>query len=72
MKVQIILEKNETREEAEELLLKALDAKKNGDYHSEDVFLDPAMEDTTKFLLASYAEILEDMFLELEMEMERR
>jgi len=42
-KVKIILDKNQTPKEAEELLFKALESQRTGEIHDESEFLDPAM-----------------------------
>lgn len=48
--VKIILDKGETPEQAEDLLLKAFEAKSNGDMHTED-FSDPAMQDALQRMI---------------------
>ena len=68
MKVKIELEKGETREDAHELLLKALTAQANPK-HKED-FPDPAMKHASEELQAKYRNILADMMREINEELE--
>jgi len=63
-KVKIILEKGETPEQAEELLLKAFEAKSNGDIHSED-FSDPAMSNALARMLKIHEDNYEAMLQEI-------
>ena len=64
MKVKIELEKGETREQAEELLLKALTSHSHGDSHK-DTFLDPAMQDLARHAVSEYEDIIQDLIREV-------
>jgi len=70
MKVSIHLEKGETREEAEELLYKAVTAQRNGNIHT-DQFPDPAMEHMAEKMKKRYQEMLVDMVREINEEIDR-
>ena len=65
MKAKIILEKNESRDEAEELLIKALESHRTGSSHTEE-FPDKAMEHIADILKGKHKdmfnEMLEDIF----------
>lgn len=63
-KVKIILEKGETPEQAEDLLYKAFEAKRNGDAHEED-FSDPAMSDALSRMLKIQEDNYEAMLQEI-------
>lgn len=65
MKVKIILDKNETVEEAEELLFKALDLHRTGEVHTRESFDDPAMVDIEDRVLKSYSDMHKDMLEEI-------
>lgn len=71
MKVKILLEEGETREQAEEALVKALTAQDTGETHTEE-FLDPVMAHAAEDLKAKIDKINADMFREIEEELERR
>ena len=60
MKVKIELAKGETKEEAEELLYKALDSHRKGAQHSED-FQDPVMDQLFAEMKEDYGDIYDDM-----------
>lgn len=64
MKVKIFLEGNETREEAKELLFKALSAQEENEIHN-DTFADPVMEAAAIELKAQYSESLRTMINEI-------
>lgn len=70
-KVKIILEQGETPEQAEDLLYKAFEAKRNGDAHEED-FSDPAMSDALARMIKiqeeNYDAMLQEIFQALEEE----
>lgn len=65
MKVKVILEKGETRDQADELLLKALASHQNGEAHEEDSFLDPAMQDVAAQMVLEYQKVHESMMREI-------
>ena len=69
--VKIILNNEETIEEAKESLFKALDSQRNGDLHSEN-YQDPAMRDVLARMQAEhqkiYTELMEEVFAELSKE----
>lgn len=73
MKVKIELSQNETKEEAEELLYKALDSQRTGAQHGEE-FQDPVMNELYHNSLDVYGEIydsmLEQIFAEIDKEFE--
>lgn len=66
MKVKVQLEKGETREEAEELLLKALNSQRNGGAHKEDQFPDKAMEHMADKLKRQYRKVMSDIIEDIE------
>lgn len=61
-KVNIILEKHETIEEAQEMLKKALELQET---HSEEAFDDPAMVDVENYLMREHAKIYAEMIAEI-------
>lgn len=63
--VKIILGKNETMQEAEETLYKALDMHRNGDAHKED-FSDPAMRDVVQRMQSAHDKMYKEMMQEIE------
>jgi hypothetical protein len=71
-KVQIYLDKDESLEEAEKALSKALNFHDSGQAHQENAFADPAMENLVqefnKAFEASYAQLLAEISEELEKE----
>lgn len=71
MKVKITTDKGQTKEEAEELLYKALDSHRKGAQHSEE-FQDPVMSELYSKMKQNYGEIydsmLEEIFKELDKE----
>lgn len=73
MKVKIIKDKNQSVEEAEELLHKALDSQRTGAQHSEE-FQDPVMSELFSEMRNNYGEIYDSMmdqiFAELDKEHE--
>jgi hypothetical protein len=60
MKVKIEVQKGQTREEAEELLYKALDSHRTGAQHSQE-FQDPVMRELDAELQHVYGEIYQEM-----------
>lgn len=70
MKVSIELEEGESRDEADELLLKALGHQKTGEIHEADSFVDPVMEEAARelkdFHALIYKVMLEAIILELD------
>lgn len=62
MKVKIILENEETPEEARELLKKALET---AEEESSDVFADPIMEHSADRIKSIYLELQKEMFQEI-------
>ena len=69
-KIKILLDKNETPEEAEEILYKALNAQRNGDIHTED-FSDPAMVDVVSVMEKFHKYIYVDMMREIQEVLDR-
>ncbi len=69
-KIKILLDKNETPEEAEEILYKALNAQRNGDIHTED-FSDPAMVDVVSVMEKFHKDIYVDMMREIQEVLDR-
>jgi len=65
MKVKIQLNKNQTIEDAEELLFKALDLHRSGDIHLLESFDDPAMIDVSQRMEKIYEDIYKDMMDEI-------
>lgn len=64
MQAKIILEKNETPEEAEEFLLKALGAQHRGDTHSH-AFPDPGIDHVSESMKRKHAEMMERLLKEI-------
>lgn len=64
-KVKVILEKGETKADADEALFKALNLHASGDIHVTESFEDPAMIDTTNVLKDKYEKIYADMIQEI-------
>lgn len=71
MKVKIELDRNQTHEEAEESLYKALSSQRDGKSHSEDRFPDPAMEHQAKIMIELYSLFLQKMNAEIIAELEK-
>lgn len=65
MKIKIILNKNETKEQAEETLIKALNLHKDGDVHIDASYDDAAMVDTENRLKDIHSKIYQDMLDEI-------
>lgn len=65
MKIKIILDKDQTKEEAEDLLFKALELHKNGEVHIDESFDDAAMIDTENRLKTIHSKIYADMLEEI-------
>lgn len=65
MKVKIILEGDETQDEAQELLVKALEAQTSGETHV-DEFEDPVMKMAADELKEAYAQLMRQMVGEIE------
>lgn len=63
--VKIILDKDETQEEAENMLLKALTSHVNGDIHVKESFEDPAMIDAWNRLSKLHDDVYKDMIAEI-------
>ena len=64
MKVKVFLDKNESRNHADDLLLKALQSHQNGDVHGED-FSDPAVKDVADRMSSTYEKILNAMLQDI-------
>lgn len=64
-RVKIILGKDETMQEAEESLFKALNSHRNGEVHKED-FSDPAMRDVVARMQSAHDEIYAELMREIE------
>lgn len=68
--IKIILKKDETIEEVDNLLFKALDMHASGDVHLEESFDDPAMVSTFDKLSDEqkkiYLEMLEEIYMEID------
>ena len=64
MIVKVLLEGNETPEEGDEELYKALQGQRDGSTHSED-FSDPAMRDTTARIIQIHNNTFERMLSEI-------
>jgi hypothetical protein len=68
--IKIILKKDETIEQVDNLLFKALDLHASGDVHLEESFDDPAMISTFDQLEKTqkqiYMEMLEEIFMEID------
>lgn len=65
-RVKIFLEDDETIEEAEESLLKALSSQSNGDAHANDVFEDPAMVEASKFMEKKFEKLWDSLLKDVE------
>ena len=65
MKVKIYAEGDETPEQAEEALFKALSAQRNGDAHLNESFDDPAMVDLSRRLAEEHKKIYQDLVQEI-------
>ena len=70
-KIQIFLDKDETPEQAEDLLFKAIESQRNGELH-QDEFSDPAMKNALdrmeKIYKDNYAELLQEIMQALDEE----
>ena len=64
MKIKIELDKNQSREEAEEILYKALNSQRTGAQHSEE-FQDPVMNELYHQSVDFYGDLYEDMIAEI-------
>lgn len=64
-KVKIFLDKNETIEDAEELLKKALELHSTGDIHVDESWDDPAMVDVQDRAVEVHKRIYDDMIDEI-------
>ena len=69
MKIKIQLDKNQTPEEADNSLFKALSLHANGDAH-EDKFDDPVMQDLLDDLERKFAEMLSGTMAEIHNELD--
>lgn len=69
-KIKVYLEKNETPEEADDLLYKALEHHRSGEQHTEG-FTDPAMQDLAQKLEGKYADLYQQMLREIEEELDK-
>jgi hypothetical protein len=65
MKIKIILDKNETKEDADAALLKALDLHRDGEVHLDASFEDAAMVDTEQRLRDTHDKIYQEMLEEI-------
>lgn len=65
MKVKIFLEGNETVQDAESNLLKALEHHDSGGVHSSHIFQDPAMASVADKMENEHAKIYHDMLQEI-------
>jgi hypothetical protein len=65
MRVKIELGPNQTRDEGEEALYKALSSTRDGSAHDKDVFLDAAMQDQADEMKHAYNTILDSMLKEI-------
>tara|TARA_R110000868_G_C10973188_1_gene771551 strand:+ start:86845 stop:87078 length:234 start_codon:yes stop_codon:yes gene_type:complete len=65
VKVKIELKKGETKEEAEELLFKALDLHRTGEIHTRESFEDPAMLDISQRVAKVQEDIHAEMMAEI-------
>jgi hypothetical protein len=65
MKVKIELEPGQNHEQAEQLLFKALQSKRDSQVHSGDAFLDPAMNHQAKVMERIYRLLLNQMNREI-------
>lgn len=70
-KVKIFLAPNESIEDAEELLRKALNLHANGDVHVEESFDDPAMIDTQNRMENIHKQIYKEMVDEIIEELDK-
>jgi len=66
MKVKIILEKNETEEQAKEQLAKAFGVQASGILHSNDKFEDPAMSEVHQKVLKKHQDTMSLILKEIE------
>jgi hypothetical protein len=64
-KVKIFLDENETLEDAEDTLRKALDLHVSGDIHDGESFSDPAMIDTAVILERLHEDMYKKMIAEI-------
>ena len=71
-RVKILLDKNETLDEVDSLLLKAMDLHTSGDVHDDEMFEDPAMADVNQRMndiqKRIYDEMIEEIIMELDSE----
>lgn len=63
--VKIELKKNETPEQAEELLFKALESQRNGEIHGGEEFSDPAMSHLLDRMELMHKEMYEEALREI-------
>ena len=66
MRIQIELDADQTPDEAEEVLYKALSAKRDGSAHETETFLDPAMQDQAEKMKQVYTTSLGTMLAEIQ------
>lgn len=64
-KIKIFLEDNETIEEAQDNLYKALDSKVSGESHASDLFDDPAAQDLANKLENLHKEMYDKLLLDV-------
>ncbi len=69
-RVKIYLGKNETAEQAEELLHKALSSQRNGDAHSDD-FQDPVVRDVVDIAADAHEKMYQEMLREIADELDK-
>ena len=67
--IKIILSKNETIEEAEEKLFKALNAQRSGEIHTED-FHDPAMRSVVQKMINLHSQMINKAIKDIEKELD--
>lgn len=71
-KVKIILEKGETQDDAEELLMKAFEHHSSGDAHDSESFDDPAMNDVLHRMEKTHKQIYSEMLEEITEALEKQ
>ena len=65
-KVTIVLEGDETHDEVEDNLLKALTSKVSGDIHAKEKFDDPALQHVAQTMERLHREIYQEMIEEIQ------
>ncbi len=69
--IKIFLGKDETVEEVESDLFKALNHHVSGEVHTEDKFSDPAIQDTAETMQEIHKKIYQDMLTEIFTELDK-